>query len=573
MSGKIKNLLNRSGRYYARVAVPASLRPIVGKRELLEALGPDRRTALHKLPSVIAKMINILDAAKIQKVAKDTPSKHRFGQRLADRQIAKAHYESETAIDRDVRFVSHLEEGQLNSFTAKAHLKVLRRVVGGEANTDETQAVIGWALDAFASRGNFSASYGSDEWHRMAKILAATQIEAVKRSLERDLGNFDGKPSLPILSEPEPQSTDPLARRILGPDSLKPLSELVGAFLKERDIGTGSQHEHSVSVRMLEEFFEEPKPLYKITRRDVIDYKGALLELPSSYSKRFPKLTLPDAIIANKKRIEPYPFLAPRTVNNKWLSTLRALLNWCVQNDFIPDNPASGIKASFKADKGKPSRVNFEPSDLSKIFARPLFDKSKPWGETQWAYLCSLYCGTRPSELAQVQLDSVRHEREILVLRVQEETKNRNSQRAIPIHSELIRLGFGDYVAGLKKSGATHLFPEWYGDGMKAFKRAEDKSKLTGKPMVVKHHFPKFIPRKFNIAYRAKIMITDDRKDFYSFRHTFKTGLSQAGVGKDTRDSLTGHADTSAGATYVHDLSLVTMKDAIERLKFEGLNV
>ena len=152
----------------------------------------------------------------------------------------------------------------------------------------------------------------------------------------------------------------------------------------------------------------------------------------------------------------------PRTVNDKWLSSLRALLNWCVQNDIIPDSPAIGIKANFQADKGQPSRVNFDPSDLAKIFSKPLFDRSKPWGEAQWAYLCSLYCGTRPSELAQVKLDSIRHERGVLVMRVQEETKNTGSQRAIPIHSELVRLGFVKRVKSLRKSGATHLFPEWH---------------------------------------------------------------------------------------------------------------
>jgi integrase len=215
--------------------------------------------------------------------------------------------------------------------------------------------------------------------------------------------------------------------------------------------------------------------------------------------------------------------------------------------------------------------VNFDPSDLAKIFSEPLFGRSKPWGETQWAYLLSLYCGTRPSELAQVKLDSVRHEREILIMRIQEQTKNTGSQRSIPIHSELVRLGFTDYVAALRKSGATHLFPEWYSDGMKALKRAEDKSRLTGKPTILNHHFPKFLPKRFNQTYRDKVKITDKRKDFYAFRHTFKTGLAQAGVSRDVRDNLTGHADSSAGSVYVHDVSLVAMRDAVEKIKFDGL--
>ena len=95
---------------------------------------------------------------------------------------------------------------------------------------------------------------------------------------------------------------------------------------------------------MFEEHLGEAKPIYRVTRRDVLDYKAALLELPTNYVKRFPDTNLPDAIIANKIRKKPYPLLAPRTVNDKWLSALRSMLNWCVQNDLIPDNPGNGVK-------------------------------------------------------------------------------------------------------------------------------------------------------------------------------------------------------------------------------------
>lgn len=89
--------------------------------------------------------------------------------------------------------------------------------------------------------------------------------------------------------------------------------------------------------------------------------------------------------------------------------------------------------------------------------------------------------------------------------------------------------------------------------------------------MSLKHHFPKFIPKQFNDTYRKKIGLTDARKVFYSFRHTFKTGLAQAGVSKDIRDNLTGHADSSAGSVYVHDVSFVAMQEAIGKLRFDGI--
>lgn len=79
--------------------------------------------------------------------------------------------------------------------------------------------------------------------------------------------------------------------------------------------------------------------------------------------------------------------------------------------------------------------------------------------EQQWAELISLFGGTRASETAQLKLDSVRHERGILAIAVEEETKNASSQRLVPVHSTLIRLGLEKYVAALRAAGASHLFP------------------------------------------------------------------------------------------------------------------
>jgi hypothetical protein len=57
MAGKVRNLLNRDGRYFARLVIPKELRPFMdGKTELRTALGPDRREALRKLPGAVAEL-------------------------------------------------------------------------------------------------------------------------------------------------------------------------------------------------------------------------------------------------------------------------------------------------------------------------------------------------------------------------------------------------------------------------------------------------------------------------------------------------------------------------------------
>ncbi|MCC6891162.1 MAG: site-specific integrase, partial [Hyphomicrobiales bacterium] len=423
--------------------------------------------------------------------------------------------------------------------------------------------------DEFRAKGNTTAEPATPEWRSLARMLAGVQLEVLDRVAERDAGNFAGKPQHPALSEPpNPAPTrDAMAVRILCPDSTKPLSQLAEQCAEEKGAKSATAYEYAVAARMFEELLGEAKPAYRITRRDVIEYKNALRETPSNYTKRFPDRTLPAAIAANKDRKLPFPTLNVTTINDKWIPRLHSLLQWCVNNEIIPDNPAAGVKVERKAHAGAPSREPFTPGDLTKIFGPPGFVPRKPYGEKQWALLIALFTGMRASEIAQLKLDSVRHERGILCFAIEEETKNQASRRLTPAHSTLIALGLEKRVASLRAARRTHLFPDWFAHGERLLATARATNK------VVKQPFSQIIPRWFNRTYLPKVDITDDRKVFHCFRHTLKTALARAGVPRSVSDDITGHDDSTAGGAYIHDTSIEAMKEAIERLQFDGFNL
>jgi transposase/site-specific recombinase XerD len=295
------------------------------------------------------------------------------------------------------------------------------------------------------------------------------------------------------------------------------------------------------------------EPNYRITRADTLKLKRALQELPSNRTKRFPGLTAPQVIRDNKARATPFQPLDTKTINNTYLGGLRSLLNWCRDNDLIPDSPAEGISVDVVKDPTK-RRVNFAPSDLIKIFSPKRYDTGKPFNEEQWAALISVFGGMRASELAQIKLDSIRHERGILVFAIEEKTKNLGSQRLVPVHSVLLGLGLQKCVDSLRASGATHLLPNWYQKGE------------------AKRDWSAFIPDAFNVTTKKNLGITG-RKTWHSFRHTFKSGLKMAGVPKSMRDDLAGHSDSSAGAGYEHGEAVEAMKESIEKLRFDGFTL
>ncbi|WP_375763092.1 tyrosine-type recombinase/integrase [Bradyrhizobium sp. Pha-3] len=568
---KTKNLLDRNGRYWARLAVPAALRPIIGKRELLEALGPDLTVAKRKLPGAIGRMQDQLNAAREERAAVSQPLARppREGRILSPGNLAKAHFSSELALDDAERSVDPAVIGIRLDEHARlfqpAYEVTLRNVASGRFSNEEAAAAVGWAIDGFRERGNTDVVDGSPAWRELARTLAGVQLETLKARAARDNGDFTYVPGHPALAKSAPTASDPLAARILGPDSERTLGDLAEQFATEKATGDRTRHDNRVTIRMFEEQIGELLPIYRLTRQHVHGFKRALAEAPANYTKRFPGMTFPDAIKANKARAKPYPLLDARTVNDKYLARLHAFLNWAVRGDIIPDNPAAGIKADA-VQASEPPRVNFTPDDLGRLFGEHFAPDGK-WGQREWAMVISLFSGLRASELAQVKLNSVRTERGVLVIAVEEQTKNIGSQRLVPVHSTLLALGFEKYVAGLRKRKETHLFPVWYREGMDA------KAKAPKDTATIDHYFPRYLPRRFNVTYLKKVGIVDGRKTWHSFRHTFKSGLKMAGVPKDMRDQLAGHSDKSAGAGYEHGQPVEAMKDAIERLMFDGLGL
>ncbi|GJD31897.1 Tyrosine recombinase XerC [Methylobacterium adhaesivum] len=562
MAGKVRHLLHVNGRYSARVVVPEALRSIVGKRELLQPLGADRVVALRKLPGAVAEMQAVLDAARARAKEGEAPrAPARRGRPLTAEQMAREHYCAQIGFDQEVR---ESDESAGLGFNDDIRVADLGRAMAGAANNAELEALVGHIVASFRLRGHTEITPASPDFRRTAMALAVAEREALAVSAARDEGDTTAATSHPLLAAEKPLEPMPVSPRILGPLSAKTLSEIVPLMMTEKRARPATAYEYGVAVRMFEEHLGEARPVHTITRRDVLSYKTALMETPASYSLRFPNMPLPEAIKRNKARATPFPVLNVTTVNDKWLARLQSIFKWCVLNDVLPDNPASGIKVDQIAETSAP-RVPFTPGDLAKIFAPPLFQKGAAFEEQQWALLIALHTGFRASEIAQLKLDSVRHERGVLAFAVEEQVKTRGSTRLLPVHSALTRLGIESRVTALRTAGETHLFPDWYRKATAVSKSNAHRARTI--------QFSQMIPRWFNRTYLPSIGIIDDRKVFHSFRHGMKTALARAGVPRSISDDITGHDDQTAGGRYVHETSIEAMKDALEKIHFDGFTL
>jgi len=212
---------------------------------------------------------------------------------------------------------------------------------------------------------------------------------------------------------------------------------------------------------------------------------------------------------------------------------------------------------------GKSSYSPFTIDELRTLFAalpreiKPA--KHSPESALPWVAAVALYTGARLEEIAQLKTSDVREEgangATVTIIDVHNggsnKLKNESSARFIPVHSELVRAGFLDYVKALK---AGPLFP--------GLVRRESKGGKLG--------------ARLGELFRKKLVALKLKRDglcFHSFRHTVATALRRASVLQEDAARVLGHAvEGESYGTYAQaGPELIDVKATVEKIKYEGL--
>lgn len=149
-----------------------------------------------------------------------------------------------------------------------------------------------------------------------------------------------------------------------------------------------------------------------------------------------------------------------------------------------------------------------------------------------WVPLVMLYSGARPAEIAQLAISDVRQDHGHWIMDITETSdddddesvksvKTEGSRRVVPVHKELVKLGFLDYHAEMKKAGQSRLFP-----------LAERNSRGQ---MIADYS------REFG-RYLTRIGLKKGRGvSLYSFRHGAFDALRRAGYMDEQFNFIFGH--------------------------------
>ena len=195
MAGQVRHLKVKDGRFYARIAVPVSLRQFVGRSELTAPLGGERRAALKMLPEAVAGLQRQLALAAPETSAASTrqapPRK-----RLNVNQIAHRSYTARLEQDTILREKNTEWAGLRIDTDYASHL---RDGMAGKLNDSELDELVGNRITDFRGMGDTDVRIGSTDWRRLAIALCASEYEALERVAERDEGDFTGTPRHPVL--------------------------------------------------------------------------------------------------------------------------------------------------------------------------------------------------------------------------------------------------------------------------------------------------------------------------------------------------------------------------------------
>lgn len=242
------------------------------------------------------------------------------------------------------------------------------------------------------------------------------------------------------------------------------------------------------------------------------------------------------------------------------LGYLKSLLKYAAQTlDWIPKHPWQGLNIEVKT--ASPRRP-WSAAELLTFFTAPLhasYQLPNTWHSgtdaAYWIPLLGLFTGARLGELCQLRVIDVINEEGIDLLRLTDEgelqsIKSDSGHRSVPLHSELVRLGFLDYVATIKATGADSLWP--------ALRLRE------GKPSG-------FYSNWFG-TYRRGLGLTGDYPDFHCFRHTVRPLMRRAGYSASTMDKITGHATGGSVGTIVYDsFTMIELQQAVESIRYPAL--
>ncbi|MCG6113425.1 MAG: site-specific integrase [Paracoccus sp.] len=567
---RVSYLFRREATYYARIDVPKDLVSVTRTTTWKQSLRTkDETVAKRLLPGVVLKWQREFDDLRARRALvpadRENAVWEHYSDTLARDDQRRGQLPSETEIDAITEQALKRIEAEdtdisdpLAILDVVLDVQVTKQTATFDANARKVKlaemrkhlakgemALIAHKVDDYLTRNRLLVDRGSLDWISLARHMMRAEIEALDRSLERDKGDYTGQPRDPLVKP----ATGPRRETAKAGESIMEIFEIF-AGENPRGVEKDRIDQCRRDIGTFVELVGASFPIAKISKAEVRNWKQLLVKYPvkATETKVFAGMNIQQIVKANEQVGKP--LIADRTVN-RYLSSLSAFLSWAVNNGYLDRNPIEGLMLKKEA---KAPTLPFKPDQLQSLFQSPWFagcqsadewrNVAKPGNvlirdHRRWVPLIMLFSGARPGEIGRLAVSDVRQEHGHWIMHIATEgdsteagksVKTAGSMRVVPVHPELIRLGFLAYHERRQKDGGAQLFP--------TAKRNERGQMLAD------------LSREFG-RYLTRIGMKQGRGlSLYSFRHGAADALRRAGYLDNQFGFILGHTEGSMTGRY-----------------------
>lgn len=531
---RIRNLAKlSSGSYVLRIFVPTDLIPRFGRKEITRSLRTNRLPEAERLATLLkAGILRIFEMARQNSALTaadfDSMAKAYFGRIWAQAQA-----------DLAFRRLGPSDKPRYLDGHAEAISLIGRWIRTGDVQN--ARPYFDGELTAAASEAGVTA--GTHEHNLLCKHVLSVRADYHRRLFDcvqtgaLELPAIEG---LRHTSEARPARADETLSVLVE----KFIAEWRGAWARKTVL------KHTGNLTVCAQIIGRDKAVATITKGDVRNLKDVLAQLPANWSKLYPSKSPLEA--ATESKAAGRSPMTPGAAN-AYLASLSSFLSWCVKQGYIEDNPALKIKLPETV-RAEDKRNPFTPQQLNTIFHAPLYTGMRSqhyWAKPgnfkaqdarYWIPLIALFSGMRLGEIINLLPSDVRDIDGIPCMDIRR-AKTKAGERKVPVHPDLISLGFLSYVA--KASADTPIFAGFNEDA-----------------------FSKFFGR-----FLGKLGITDEKLVFHSFRHTFSDAMRGARIDSPLAKALIGHADGTVTGIYGNGYPMANLAEAMAKIRYEGLDL
>ncbi|HBJ82299.1 MAG TPA: hypothetical protein DDZ88_00155 [Verrucomicrobiales bacterium] len=542
-----QGLLLRGSRWFCNFKVPLELRAALGKEHIREALGTsDHREACRKVAYERAHWTAVFEneLKKVQVLQAPPPSTERTlltvvsrqeAHEMAIRYLASLEHEFRTWMQKEGRFLEPHELDEIQSTLAEDKYQL---ATGQEFQGKRLDGTL--ELQAFLESEQRECAVTSPAFQTLRPLFFDARLEYFERA--KDMLNGEAVRERSHLFKGVHSYSTATLKKAKGPtvDDILALRQRVIKKLKRSEKTVDAS---KLPARLLREYFGGGREVSSISREDMHQLFDLLERVPPNATKRYKGMTLAQAVAAADKAGDERR-LSPKTLQNNFIQ-IRTIFKMAVAELRLAEDPTDSplLRQSFEKEVDTKPREQFTIDELNLLFRAPLYSgclddernfrmpgKSHPKRGRFWVPLLALFHGTRCNEACQIHTEDVKTRDGILFISIREEEedgskcekrlKTKQSRREVPVHPELIRMGFAEFVESRRRdTSSPRLFPELT-LGHKGYP-SDAFSKW----------FTRFVQVTLGESCKARM---------HSFRHQFRDATRAAGLPVETVGLLAG---------------------------------